>query len=113
VEQGIIQPAPSAAFVMQHADHGYSVNLPLAVVLQQNFLMATHFDGEPLTPEHGFPVRGVVGAVPGRNDLTTPYLWKGAKWLQGLEFMTADRPGFWERAGYSNSADVWKEERYA
>jgi len=113
VDEGFIQPAPSAAFIMQHAEYGYSVNLPLAVVLQDNFLLATHFDGGPLTPEHGFPLRGVVGAVPGRNDLVSPYLWKGAKWLRGIEFMTADRPGFWERAGYSNSADVWKEERYA
>ncbi len=113
VDEGIIKLAPSAAFIMQHAEYGYSVNLPLAVVLQDNFLLATHFDGEPLTPEHGFPLRGVVGAVPGRNDLVSPYLWKGAKWLRGLEFMPADRPGFWEQAGYSNSADVWKEERYA
>jgi DMSO/TMAO reductase YedYZ molybdopterin-dependent catalytic subunit len=55
----------------------------------------------------------VVGAIPGRADLKSPYLWKGAKWLRGLEFMSRDRLGFWEQAGYSNTADVWKEERFA
>mgnify|MGYP001070897200 FL=1 len=113
VANGLLKLKPSAAFVMQHAELGYSVNLPLEVVLQENFLLATHYNGEVLTPDHGYPLRGVVGAVPGRNALTTPYLWKGAKWLRGLEFMSSDRPGFWERAGYSNSADVWQEERYA
>ena len=113
VDQGLIKLKPEAAYVMQHAEYGFTVNLPLEVVLQENFLMATHLNGEPIEPDHGFPLRGVVGAIPGRNELKTPYLWKGAKWLRGLEFMGRDRPGFWEQAGYSNSADVWKEERYA
>jgi DMSO/TMAO reductase YedYZ molybdopterin-dependent catalytic subunit len=113
VDGGLIQLKPSAAFVMQHAEYGFTVNIPLDVALQDNFLMATHFNGEPITPDHGYPLRGVVGAIPGREDLKTPYLWKGAKWLRGLEFMTRDRLGFWEKAGYSNSADVWKEERFA
>jgi DMSO/TMAO reductase YedYZ molybdopterin-dependent catalytic subunit len=112
-EQGFIKIKPEARFVMQHAEYGYTVNLPLEVVLQENFLLATHYNGMPLEPEHGFPLRGVVGAIPGRDDLDTPYLWKGAKWLRGLEFMREDRLGFWEKAGYSNGADVWKEERYA
>jgi len=113
VEQGWIKPRPSAAHVMQHAELGFTVNLPLEVVLQENFLLATHYNGEPLTPEHGFPLRGVIGALPGRSDLKTPYLWKGAKWLRGLEFMSEDRLGFWEQAGYNNRADVWREERFA
>jgi DMSO/TMAO reductase YedYZ molybdopterin-dependent catalytic subunit len=113
VEQGLIRLKPVAQFVMEHAEYGFTVNLPLKVVLQENFLLATHFNGEPLTPEHGYPLRGVVGAIPGREDLASPYLWKGAKWLRGLEFMSSDRLGFWEQAGYSNSADVWKEERFA
>jgi DMSO/TMAO reductase YedYZ molybdopterin-dependent catalytic subunit len=54
----------------------------------------------------------VVGQISGRNDLQTPYFWKGAKWLRGLEFMAADRPGFWEQAGYHNQADIWKEQRF-
>jgi DMSO/TMAO reductase YedYZ molybdopterin-dependent catalytic subunit len=113
VEQGLIKLKPAAQFVMQHAEYGFTVNLPLEVVLQDNFLLATLFNGKPIEPEHGAPLRGVVGAIPGREDLPTPYLWKGAKWLRGLEFMSRDRLGFWEKAGYSNSADVWKEERYA
>ena len=54
----------------------------------------------------------MVGAIPGSEDLITPYFWKGAKWLRGLEFMAQDRRGFWEQAGYHNRADVWKEERF-
>ena len=113
VDQGFIKIKPAAKFVMQHAEYGFTVNLPLEVVLQDNFLMATHYNGKPIEPDHGYPLRGVVGAIPGRDDLQTPYLWKGAKWLRGLEFMTRDRLGFWEQAGYNNNADVWKEERFA
>ena len=113
VEQGLVKLKPAAQFVMQHAEYGFTVNLPLEVVLQDNFLLATHFNGQPIEPEHGFPVRGVVGAIPGRDDLQTLYLWKGAKWLRGLEFMSHDRLGFWEQAGYNNHTDVWKEERFA
>jgi DMSO/TMAO reductase YedYZ molybdopterin-dependent catalytic subunit len=113
VEQGLIKLKPAAQFVMQHAEYGFTVNLPLAVVLQDNFLLATHFDGKPIEPDHGYPLRGVVGAMPGRDDFQTPYLWKGAKWLRGLEFMSRDRLGFWEQAGYHNNADVWKEQRFA
>ncbi|MEW5867908.1 MAG: sulfite oxidase-like oxidoreductase [Chloroflexota bacterium] len=112
VEQGLIKPKPTARYVLQHAEYGFTVNLPLEVVLAENFLLATHFNGEPLTPDHGYPLRGVVGYLGGRDDLKTPYLWKGAKWLRGLEFMAQDRMGFWEQAGYHNEADVWKEERF-
>ena len=112
LEQGLIKSLPSARFVMQHAEYGFTANLPLEVILADNFLLATHYDGESLTPEHGYPLRGVVGAIPDQSDLATPYFWKGAKWLRGLEFMSQDRPGFWERAGYHNDADVWKEERF-
>jgi DMSO/TMAO reductase YedYZ molybdopterin-dependent catalytic subunit len=112
VDQGLIKPLPGARFVLQHAEYGFTVNLPLSVVLADNFLLATHFNGEPMSPDHGHPLRGVVGAIPGRSDLVVPYLWKGAKWLRGLEFRTVDKPGFWEEAGYHNEADVWKEERF-
>jgi len=112
IEAGLVRPLPSARFVIQHAEYGYTTNLPLEVVLSDNFLLAYRYEGQPLTPDHGHPLRGVVGAVPGRTDLKTPYLWKGAKWLRALEFSAEDRPGFWERAGYHNEADVWKEERY-
>jgi DMSO/TMAO reductase YedYZ molybdopterin-dependent catalytic subunit len=112
IEAGFIQPLAQATHVMQHAEHGFTVNLPLEVVLQDNFLLATHLNGEAITPEHGYPVRGVIGAIPGRAELLTPYLWKGAKWLRGLEFMNHDQRGFWEKNGYNNRADVWKEERF-
>jgi DMSO/TMAO reductase YedYZ molybdopterin-dependent catalytic subunit len=112
VDQGIIQPLAGARFVVQHAEFGFSANLPLETVMQENFLLATHFNGAPLSPEHGYPLRGVIGAIPNRPDLSTPYFWKGAKWLRGLEFLNNDKPGFWEQAGYHNRGDVWKEERY-
>ena len=112
VDQGLIKIRPTARYVMQHAEYGFTVNLPLSVVLSDNFLMATHYDGMPLTPDHGYPLRGVVGNIIGREDLVVPYFWKGAKWLRGLEFMANDRRGFWEQAGYHNNADVWEEERF-
>ncbi len=112
IEQGLIRLKPTARYLLQHAEYGFTVNLPLEVALQDNFLLATHYDGQPITPDHGYPLRGVVGAIPGRAELATPYLWKGAKWLRGLEFMAHDKPGFWEQAGYHNEADIWKEERF-
>jgi DMSO/TMAO reductase YedYZ molybdopterin-dependent catalytic subunit len=112
VEQGLIRPRPEARFVLQHAEYGYTANLPLEVVLGDNYLLATHFDGTPIDPDHGYPLRSVVGVIPGREDLSSPYFWKGAKWLRGLEFLTKDRPGFWEQAGYHNEADVWAEQRF-
>jgi DMSO/TMAO reductase YedYZ molybdopterin-dependent catalytic subunit len=112
-DQGLIKIKPAAKFVLQHAEHGFTANLPLGVVLGENFLLATHFNNEPITPDHGYPLRGVVGAIPVRKDLKDVYLWKGAKWLRGLEFMKEDKPGFWEEAGYHNDADVWKEERFS
>ncbi len=113
VDEGFIRLKDTARYVIQHAEYGFTANLPLEVVLAENFLLATHFNGKPLTPEHGYPLRGVVGYIRGREDLKTPYFWKGAKWLRGLEFAAEDRLGFWEQAGYHNEADVWKEERFA
>ncbi len=94
---------PAATHVMQHAYGGYTTNLPLAWMLEEDVMIAYSFNGQPLEPEHGGPVR-----------VFTPkrYAWKGAKWIRSFEFMLADRPGFWEQNGYSNSADPWKEERY-
>lgn len=112
IDQAIIQLKPGVKFVIEEAEFGYTTNLPLSVVLSENFLLATHYDGVPITPEHGYPLRGVVGAIPGREELFTPYFWKGAKWLRGLNFVKEDIPGFWEEAGYNNHADVWREERY-
>jgi DMSO/TMAO reductase YedYZ molybdopterin-dependent catalytic subunit len=106
-----VQVDPKARFVVQHAPQGFSTNLPLEAALGENFLLATGYAGEPLTPEHGYPMRGVIGAIPGRRDLPDVYLWKGAKWLTGLEFLAEDRLGFWEEAGYHNEGNVWQEQR--
>ena len=110
IEEGLLKLKPSAAFVLQHAAGGYTTNLPLEITLQKNFLLATHFDGKPLTLDHGAPLRGIVGNIPG-SGIKTPYFWKGAKWLIGLEFLTEDHLGFWEKAGYHNEGDIWKEQR--
>jgi DMSO/TMAO reductase YedYZ molybdopterin-dependent catalytic subunit len=112
VDEGFIRLKPEARFVVEHAEYGYTTNLPLEVGLADNFLLATHFDGQPISPDHGYPLRGIVGKIPGREDLKVPYFWKGAKWLRGLEFLKSDQPGFWEQAGYHNEADVWKEQRF-
>ena len=112
-DAGLVKLTPKANYVIQHAAFGFTANLPLEVFRAENFLMATAFNGQKLSSEHGAPLRGVCGAIPGRKDLKDVYLWKGAKWLTGLEFCEHDRPGFWERAGYHNDGDVWLEERTA
>ncbi len=113
IDNGLLKLKPEAKFVIQHAENDFSANLPLEIVLSENFLLATHYNGEPITPEHGYPLRGLVGAIPGRKDLKDVYLWKGAKWLRGLEISASDHKGFWEMAGYHNEADIWKEQRIA
>jgi DMSO/TMAO reductase YedYZ molybdopterin-dependent catalytic subunit len=112
IDEGLIKLTKDANFLVQHAEYGFTVNVPVEVALGDNFLFATHFDGEPITADHGYPLRGVVGHIPGRDDLESPYLWKGAKWLRGLEFLREDKLGFWEQAGYHNQANVWKEQRF-
>jgi DMSO/TMAO reductase YedYZ molybdopterin-dependent catalytic subunit len=100
----LVGPRPSARYVVAHAEQGFTANLPLAALEEENALLAYEADGEALTPDHGWPLRLVV---PSR------YFWKSAKWLRGLELLPRDQPGFWERYGYHNEADYWKEERYA
>jgi DMSO/TMAO reductase YedYZ molybdopterin-dependent catalytic subunit len=100
----LAKPMPAARFVIAHAEHGFTSNMPLASLEHENALLATHADGAPLEPEHGGPMRLVV---PGK------YFWKSAKWLRGLELSAADHPGFWERYGYHNDADPWQEQRYS
>lgn len=94
---------PAARFVVAHAEQGFTANVPLSAIEDENALLAYEADGEPLTPDHGWPLRLVV---------PTKYFWKSAKWLRGLELLDHDQPGFWERYGYHNEADYWKEERY-
>ena len=112
IDAGLIKLKSNAAYCIQHCEFGYTTNLATSVMLEANFLMATHYDGKPLDPEHGYPLRGLMGAVPGQKVDADRYLWKGGKWLRGLEFVAEDHPGFWEQAGYSNTARVWPEERY-
>jgi DMSO/TMAO reductase YedYZ molybdopterin-dependent catalytic subunit len=99
----IVKPLPEARFVVAHAEQGFTSNVPLEALEDDNALVAWEADGEPLTPEHGWPLRLVV---PSR------YFWKSAKWLRGIELRSTDQPGFWEKYGYHNDADYWKEERY-
>ena len=113
VQEGFITPLPEARFVVQHCAKNYTTNTPIETVMQPNFLLATHFDGQPLSPSHGYPLRAVVGSFADRSEDVTAYFWKGGKWLRGLEFSAEDKPGFWERGGYHNEADPWKEERFA
>ncbi len=111
IDSGLLNVKPSARFVMQRAEYDFSSNLPLEIALSERFMLATHFNGQPLAPEHGLPLRGVVGTLPGQKSDQDVYFWKGAKWLRGLEFTAEDHKGFWEMAGYHNEANVWKEER--
>lgn len=113
VEQEVIKLTPAAKYVIQHCEQGYTTNTSLDLALSENMLMATHYDGKPLELEHGYPLRMVIGVIPGKSESKTAYLWKGGKWLRGLEFSSEDKPGFWERGGYHNEADPWREQRFA
>jgi DMSO/TMAO reductase YedYZ molybdopterin-dependent catalytic subunit len=97
------KPTPAAQFVTAHSFTGYTTNMPLADLDDDDVMIAFTHDGQPLEPDHGGPVRLIVPKL---------YAYKSAKWLSGLEFMEKDRPGFWEVRGYHNHADPWKEERY-
>ena len=112
VDEGFIKLKSTANYLVQHAEYGFTVNVPTEVAMQDNFLLATHFNGQPLSPDHGYPLRCIVGHLVDRNELEDPYLWKGAKWLRGLEFLEEDQLGFWEQAGYHNRANIWQEERF-
>ncbi len=95
---------PECTHVLAHGyDGSWTTNLPLADFLAEDALVAITHDGEPLTLEHGAPARLVVPLL---------YAWKSAKWLRALEFLSADRAGFWERNGYHMHGDPWKEERF-
>ena len=97
-------PKLEAKWVIAHCDHGYTSDLSLQAMLDDDVLVAWAHNGEPLAPEHGFPLRLVV---PKR------YAWKSAKWLRGLEFAEDNKRGFWEVRGYHVHADPWREERYS
>jgi len=96
-------PKPEASHVLLTSYDGYTTNLPLADFASDDAILATHWEGEPLTAEHGGPMRLVVPHL---------YFWKSAKWLRGFTMMPTDDPGFWEQAGYHIHGDPWLEERY-
>ena len=98
------RPAPEAAWVIAYGANGYTSNLSLAAMDEDDVLLAWRNHGEDLTPEHGWPLRLVV---PKR------YAWKSAKWLTGLEFAERNRRGFWEERGYHVHAEPFAEERYS
>ena len=99
----LCNPKPSAHFVVAHAEQGFTANVPLEALEDENALIVYEADGAPLTPDHGYPVRLFI---------PTKYFWKSAKWLRGIELSAVDKPGFWERYGYHNNADFWQEQRY-
>ena len=95
---------PAARFVVCHGyDNGWATNLPLADFLQEDCLLTDLHDGEPISEEHGGPVRGMVPQL---------YAWKSAKWICGIELIAEDRAGYWEQGGYHMHGDPWTEERF-
>lgn len=95
---------PEAKFVMVHSAGGFTTNLSMEDFFQPDVLFALKRNGETIAPEHGYPVRLVVPRL---------YFWKSAKWVEGVEFMREDKPGFWESHGYHIRGDPWREERYS
>lgn len=94
---------PGASHVIEHAEFGYTTNLPLADITTDEAMVAYEFEGEPVEPIHGGPVRIVVPHL---------YFWKSAKWVRALEVTDRDQPGFWERNGYHMYGDPFKEQRH-
>ena len=95
---------PEARFVLlQGYDDGWTTNVPLEEFLQPDVLLAHSHDGRPLSDEHGGPVRAVIPRL---------YAWKSAKWVRAIHLLAEDQPGYWERCGYHNHGDPWKEERF-
>ncbi|HWE37996.1 MAG TPA: sulfite oxidase-like oxidoreductase [Isosphaeraceae bacterium] len=100
----LVEPKPEARFVLVLAEEGYTTNLPLADFAGEDCLFAWSHNGQPLTPNHGGPLRLVVPRL---------YAWKSAKWIRGIELLAEDRPGFWERNGYHDHGDPWAEKRFS
>ena len=97
------KPKAEATHVVVHAEQGFTANVPLADLDRDDVLLCTHHDGQPLTPDHGYPLRLIVPHL---------YAWKSVKWLRGLEFLDHDIPGFWEQNGYHMYGDPFRELRF-
>jgi DMSO/TMAO reductase YedYZ molybdopterin-dependent catalytic subunit len=93
-----------ARYVLVHAEQGFTANVPLADLDREEVLFATHHDGQPLSPDHGYPLRLIVPHL---------YAWKSVKWVRGIEFLDQDAPGFWEQNGYHMYGDPWREQRFS
>ena len=93
----------NASHLIAYSSDGYSTNLPIEDISNGKAMVALRYDGEMIPPEHGGPARLLVPHL---------YFWKSAKWVNKLEFVDHDEPGFWETRGYHNYGDPWKEERY-
>ncbi len=104
VIKDLVNIKPEAKFVLVHSVGGFTTNLTRDDFFAEDVLFATEFNGEPLTPEHGYPLRLVVPRL---------YFWKSAKWVIGVEFLSKDKRGFWESVGYHNRGNPWEEERYS
>ncbi|NNN12035.1 MAG: sulfite oxidase-like oxidoreductase [Acidimicrobiaceae bacterium] len=100
----LAKPTSDVTHIMCHSEFGFTANLPIQDVTgEKTALLAYEFANAPLEPEHGYPLRFFVPHL---------YFWKSAKWLRGIEFMTSDKPGFWESNGYHNYGDPWREQRF-
>jgi len=99
----LVELRPEATHVMVKAERGFTANLSLDDFLRDENLLVDTRNGEPISAEHGWPVRLFVPHL---------YFWKSAKWLRGFEFMAGDKAGFWEQYGYHMRGDPWQEERY-
>jgi len=100
----LARPRPDATHVVMYGSDGYTTNLPLEEALKDDVLLVHTAEGKPLPREHGGPVRMITPQL---------YAWKGSKWIKRIEFLTHDRPGFWETRGYSNTAHPWRDDRYS
>jgi DMSO/TMAO reductase YedYZ molybdopterin-dependent catalytic subunit len=100
----LVRPKPEARHVVFHSYDTYTTNVALDAFAEADVLLATHHDGEPIPVEHGGPLRVIMPRW---------YFWKSAKWVKRIEFIAADRPGFWEERGYHNEGDPWEEQRYS
>ena len=100
----LVRPKPEAQYVLFASYDGYTTNVRLDDCMDDDVLIATHYDGQPLLKDHGGPARVIIPKL---------YAWKGAKFIRGIEFAAEDKPGFWEVRGYSNTADPWTEDRFS
>jgi DMSO/TMAO reductase YedYZ molybdopterin-dependent catalytic subunit len=99
----VVQPLERAKHLVCYSHDGYTTNLALEQFDDDDVLLAYKWEGEPISSEHGGPVRAIVPKF---------YFWKSAKWIKRIEFVARDKPGFWENRGYHNEGDPWQEQRY-